>query len=73
MGWITRLYTMLIIFLIVSWLSLAPVERAMISDYPDQGAIEAAMQRCGPNYSYRLMMDDTLEVNRGEGWERLRY
>ncbi len=70
---ITKLYILLLIILIVSWLSLAPIETSLISDYPDRGAIEAAMRKCGPNHSYRLMMDDTLQVNRGNGWEGVRY
>jgi hypothetical protein len=36
-------------------------------------AVKAAIMRCGPNYQYRMLYDGTLQVNRGNGWERLRY
>ena len=35
--------------------------------------IKAAMLKAGPEYSYRLLYDGTLQVNRGDGWLRLRY
>ena len=35
-------------------------------------AIKAAVMRCGPNYQYRTLYNGTFQVNRGEGWERLR-
>jgi len=35
--------------------------------------VKAAIIRCGPNYKYRTLYDGTLQVNRGRGWERLRY
>ncbi|MCD6295934.1 MAG: hypothetical protein J7M30_02145 [Deltaproteobacteria bacterium] len=76
MGITTRLYVLTLMIVIVCQLTLLPVDSARISDYPDPTvpeAIKAAMTKCGPNYQYRLMADDTLEVNRGGGWEKLRY
>jgi len=36
-------------------------------------AIKIAMLKSGPNYHYQILVDGTLQINKGKGWERLRY
>jgi len=77
MGAITRLYILALMIVIVFWLTLTQVDTGRIEDYPDPvvpEAIKQAMQKAGALYSYRILEDDTLEINRGDGkWLRLRY
>jgi len=36
-------------------------------------AIQVAMRKSGPNYSYRMLVDGTLQIKKKKGWRRLRY
>jgi len=79
MGAVTRLYVMTLVILIVLWLSLGQVERAVLEDYPPMvsiasNPIKKAMLKAGPLHKYHILEDGTLEINRGDGkWLRLRY
>jgi len=70
-------YAIAIVWLIVTWLSCGTAQTTMqgewIFDKQTHPAVKAAIMRCGPNYHYRTLHDGTLQVNRGKGWERLRY
>jgi len=73
---VTRLYILALMIVIVFWLTLIQVDSGRITDHPDPvvpEAIKQAMQRCGPNYSYRILEGGALQINRDGSWERLRY
>jgi len=70
-------YVIITVTLIVTWLSHGTAQTTMqgewLFDKQTHPVVKAAIMRCGPNYHYRMLYDGTLQVNRGRGWERLRY
>ena len=58
------------ILLILLLVSCAPEPSVPAIASPE---VKAAMSGMGPMHSYRILYDETLQVNCGDGWERLRY
>ena len=69
-------YIHLLVLLIVTWLSIGTAHTDMegewLFDKPVSAAMKAKIREMGPGYFYRTLHDGTFQVNRGEGWERLR-